>query len=158
MSRETGLRTWLPDQVYKDEQTARDVLDYLIAQYGISSSPVHNPYVLGICLKNTAELIGHVGLSPKNSQVEIGYAVEDKYQGKGYATQAARTMADWGMQHFGLESILGIVSADNTASCRVLEKAGFSLVRQAMGRLHGREQLIRTYQRTTMNPACHGSA
>jgi len=132
MSQETGMRNWIPDQVYKDEQTALEVLHYLIS----------------ICMKNTAELIGHVGLSPKGTEVEIGYAIENKYQRRGYASQAVDAMAEWGIQHFGLTQILGIVSADNTASCKVLENAGFSLVHEAMGQLHGRKGIVRTYQKT----------
>jgi len=142
------MRNWIPDQVYKDEQTALEVLHYLISQYEIPATPAHKPYVLGICMKNTAELIGHVGLSPKGTEVEIGYAIENKYQRRGYASQAVDAMAEWGIQHFGLTQILGIVSADNTASCKVLENAGFSLVHEAMGQLHGRKGIVRTYQKT----------
>jgi ribosomal-protein-alanine N-acetyltransferase len=147
MSRESGMKTWIPDQVYADEQTAREVLDYLIVQYRSPKAPVQAPYVLGICLREPVELIGHVGLSPLNGQVEIGYAVEEKHQGHGLASAAVTAMSEWGLQYFGLSHILGIVHHDNAASCRVLERAGFALVDETARQLHGRDGLVRTYRK-----------
>ena len=146
MSRESAMREWIPDQVYRDEAEARRVLDHLIAQYQ-NPAPAQRPFVLGISVKDTGDLIGHVGLSPAEGEVEIGYAIEEKSQGRGYATQAVAAMAEWGLARLGLSRILGIVSADNGASCRVLEKAGFHLVREAEGSLHGRVGLVRRYER-----------
>ena len=147
MSQESGMRDWLPDQVYKDEQTALNVLNDLIAQYDKPATPVNGPYVLAICLKHTGELIGHIGLSPKGTQVEIGYAIEKKYQKQGYASQAVTATTEWGFQHFNLTQILGIVSAENMASCKVLENTGFALFHETMGQLHDRNGLVRTYQK-----------
>jgi ribosomal-protein-alanine N-acetyltransferase len=146
LSQETALLEWIPDQVYRDEAEARSVLNHLIAQYQ-NPAPTQRPFVLGISVKGTGDLIGHVGLSPAEGEVEIGYAIEEKSQGRGYATQAVAAMAGWGLARFGLSRILGIVSADNAASCRVLEKAGFHLVREAEGNLHGRVGLVRRYER-----------
>src|SRR4030042_2240530 len=123
MSQESGIKEWIPDQVYKDEQTALKVLNNLIAQDNDPGNPLYAPYVLGICLEKTSELSGHVGLSPLNNQVEIGYAIENKFQGCGYASEAVTAMAEWGLQYFGLYKILGIVLKDNIASCKVLENA-----------------------------------
>lgn len=148
MSREAGMREWIPDQVYENERAALDVLQYLIAQYGPPANPASSPYVLGICLHTTAELIGHVGLSPIRDQVEIGYAIEQKWQRRGFATQAVSAMAGWGLRFFGLSKILGIVSEENITSCKVLENAGFVLEQAVRGQLHGRRGMIRTYNRT----------
>lgn len=147
MSTESGMRTWIPDQVYKDEQTALEVLRYLIAQYRDAGTPRHAPCVLGICLKNTLELIGHIGLSPMDNQVEVGYAIEDKHQGRGYASQAVTAMSEWAIQCFDLSAILGIVACDNIASCKVLEHSGFELASQAVGRLHNWQGIVKTYHK-----------
>jgi ribosomal-protein-alanine N-acetyltransferase len=147
MSQESGMRAWLPDQVYESERAALDVLRYLIAQYRDPGTPARAPYVLGICLTSSLELIGHVGLSPLHEQVEVGYAVESRYQGRGFASEAVRTVSEWGMQRFDLLRVLGIVTSDNTASCKVLQHAGFDLVDESMGSLHGRSGLVRTYQK-----------
>lgn len=148
MSQEAGARTWLPDQVCESEAHALELLEYLIEKCHNPGNPSAGPYVLGVCLNSTGELIGHVGLSPLDREVEIGYGIEDKHQGKGLASQAVRATAEWALTHFGLPRILAIVATDNAASCRVLENAGFELAEEAPGRLHGRSGLIRKYEKT----------
>lgn len=127
MSNEQGIRTWIPDQVYRDEAHAAKVLRHLIDRYHDSVSPNKAPFVLGIFLKSNHELIGHVGLSPYRGDVEIGYAIEDVQQGNGYATEAVIAMTGWGLGKWNLPYIIGIAEAENIASCKVLEKAGYEL-------------------------------
>jgi RimJ/RimL family protein N-acetyltransferase len=74
-------------------------------------------------------LIGMVGAHVRGKDysgrfVEIGYWVGKPYWGKGYATEAARAVADFGA---GLAHgpVMARHYADNPASGRVLEKAGF---------------------------------
>ena len=147
MSQEIGIRTWLPDQVYDDTQSAHKVLRYLIAQCRDPGMPARGPYVLGICLARSSELIGHVGLSPLSDLVEVGCAIENAFQGRGFATAAITAMSEWGMQSFGLAQVLGIVASENIASCRVLERAGFAFIDESMRSLHGRTRLVRTYRK-----------
>jgi ribosomal-protein-alanine N-acetyltransferase len=151
MSQEPGMGKWIPDQVYDDEQTALKVLNDLIAYYHDPGNPLYAPYVLGICLTQNKELIGHVGLSPLNKQVEIGYAIAHQFQGRGYASQAVAAMVEWGMSYFGLSGILGIALKDNIPSCKVLETAGFALVEETMGQLHGSQGIVRKYIRVNLH-------
>lgn len=150
MSREEGLRTWLPDQVCDSEAGALEVLRYLIEKCRDPGEPSLAPYVLGVRLHGSPELIGHVGLSPLGEQVEIGYAIEDRHQGKGYASEAVRAMAEWALVRFELPRVLGVVASDNMASCRVLERAGFKLVDESLRTLHGRSGLVRRYERASV--------
>ena len=147
MSQQAGLRAWLPDQVYDSEAGAREVLRYLIEKYRDPATPSLAPYVLGVCLNGSQELIGHAGLSPLGGQVEVGYAIEQKHQGRGFASEAVKAMSEWAGTFFGLSRILGVVASDNVASCRVLQHAGFELTGESMGELHGRPGLVRTYER-----------
>lgn len=123
MSQEAGLRRWIPDQVYRDEAHAEQVLRALIGFTDQSPAPPTRPYVLGI--EHDGELIGHVGLSAARNSVEIGYAIGDAHQGKGFASEAVGAMTQWGLSELRLPEVLGIVGAENTGSCRVLEKAGY---------------------------------
>jgi ribosomal-protein-alanine N-acetyltransferase len=145
MSQEAGIKKWIPDQVYHNKQQAREVINYLCSQYEDPGNPLSGPYVLGVCLAETQELVGHVGLSPFMGSVEIGYAIEDKYQRQGYATKAVNLMSEWGLQQFELSQILGVVSIDNIVSCRVLEGANFKLIEEVEDRLHHRQIVIRKY-------------
>lgn len=149
MSIESCMRDWIPDQVYRGEEHTNEVLEYLMSQYRDLQSPARTPYVLGVWLQHAGKLIGHVGLSPLRGCVEIGYAIEDKEQGHGYATQAVSAMAKWGHEACGLPKILGIVATGNVGSCRVLEKSGFVLAQEETGSLHGWHGVIRTYESTS---------
>lgn len=152
MSQEAGMKEWIPDQVYKNEQHASEVIGYLISQYEDPGNPLSGPYVLGVCFSATQELIGHVGLSPFKDSVEVGYAIEDKFQGQGYATSAVMSMSEWGIQKFRLSQIFGFVSTDNVPSCKVLESSYFQLIEEFEGRLHDRQGTIRKYCKTNRVP------
>jgi len=147
MSREAGVRAWLPDQVYADEREAADVLRHLIGACDDPGAPTTAPLVLGVVLRADDALIGHVGLSPGPDGVEVGYAIDEAHQGRGLATEAVGAMATWGLATLGLPSVDGIVAADNAGSCRVLEKAGFVLHGEATRPLHGVTRRVRTYRK-----------
>lgn len=151
MSLELGMRCWIPDQVYRSENQTTEVLEYLMAQYSDLKTPSQAPCLLGICLRITGELIGHVGLSPLRNQVEVGYAIEEKRQGSGYATEAVSAMTQWGHDTFALPTVLGVVASGNIGSCRVLEKSGFLLEKEEVGTLHGWQGLIRTYFKDSLD-------
>ncbi|MCM1267007.1 MAG: GNAT family N-acetyltransferase [Bacteroidales bacterium] len=53
---------------------------------------------------------------------------EKKALGRGYGTQAARLMTDYGFEQLGLEKIFLRLLADNVRARKSYEKAGFRLV------------------------------
>lgn len=128
LSREKSLGDWIPDQVYEDENEAIQVINFLRSQYGPSPDPRERPFVLAVTLRKTEELIGHAGLSPlTNGEVEIGYAIGESHQKRGYASQAVAAVSRWATSNLGLPRINGIVASENVGSGRVLEKAGYIL-------------------------------
>jgi len=145
MSLEDGMKKWIPDQVYADENESREVLEFLISCYN-KPDPKTKPFVLGIELKGTGELIGHAGLSSlNNGEVEIGYAIEEKHQGKGYATEAIKAMCKYALEKFDLDRIIGIVASENKGSVKALEKAEFSFIEEKERNAFGRLALCKTY-------------
>lgn len=149
MSHEDGLRRWIPDQVYRDEHHAEQVCRALIAYTDQQPDPGSRPFVLGIEHAETHELIGHVGLSPARGSVEIGYAIEQRLQGSGLATEAVRAMSEWALTELALREVLGIVAADNLPSCRVLEKAGFVRTGDETKNVDGRLRTLLLYARAS---------
>lgn len=61
----------------------------------------------------------------ENGSAEIGYGIADDYQSCGYATEAVSALTDWALKQPGVICITAETEASNTASQRVLEKAGF---------------------------------
>jgi RimJ/RimL family protein N-acetyltransferase len=92
-----------------------------------SSEEIHierEPYVLGVILGGD-ELIGHVGASTIEAGIEIGYAIETKHHGFGYAQTAVSQMLQLLAVHTNVREIYGIVDPTNEASKKVLERCGF---------------------------------
>ena len=145
LSKEPSLGRWIPDQVYENESVASGVLEYLTSQYSKLIAPQTNPFVLGVCLKTTDELIGHIGLSPLGAEIEIGYAISEKYCNKGYATQIITAISDWAVSTINLDQIIGIVVSDNTGSARVLEKSGFKLKKESLRKYQGELRLCKEF-------------
>ena len=56
---------------------------------------------------------------------EIGYGLLEEHWGKGYATEAVKAAVDWAASQQGVKTIEAETEEWNTASKRVLEKAGF---------------------------------
>lgn len=71
-----------------------------------------------------ARVIGAGGLHADGDDVEIGYWVAREHWGKGYATEAVRTLVCVA-RALGHRRIVAGHFADNPASGRVLHKAGF---------------------------------
>ena len=144
-SREEAMRTWLPSQVYRDRDHARSVVAFLIAQRAHPGDPRIGPYVLGAELRESGELVGHVGLSPWRGAVEVGFAIAEAHQRKGFATEAVRAVCGWARETFSLKSILGVTAIRNVASQGVLVRVGFVLRSEEVMDFQGSEQRVRIF-------------
>ncbi|KQM11036.1 hypothetical protein AOA80_10850, partial [Methanomassiliicoccales archaeon RumEn M1] len=59
---------------------------------------------------------------------ELGYWLAEEYWGRGIMTQAVRQICEEGFARWdSLLRVYAVAYAHNAASCRVLEKAGFTL-------------------------------
>lgn len=81
-----------------------------------------------VILQDTEETIGWCGLKyhPDEDYVDLGYRLIRSHWGRGYATEAARACIHHGFEALGLDRIVGRTAKENTASVRVLEKAGLN--------------------------------
>ena len=77
------------------------------------------------------EAIGGIGLSLNKDvhrlTAEMGYWLAESYWGKGIMTETVVTFTAYAFEKFGLVRIYAEPYAYNLSSCRVLEKAGFTL-------------------------------
>lgn len=102
-----------------------DALGYI--EKGPRTSYAKNGFGLyKISLKATGEAIGMAGLIKRDSlpDVDIGYAILERFWGQGFAYEAASAIMQEGRTVYGLARIVGIVKPGNTGSIRVLEKLG----------------------------------
>lgn len=95
-----------------------------MANTGIRSGTHH---IFAIRLKN-GEFIGGTGLTIEQThkRAEIGYWIAEPFWNKGYATEAARALIQYGFEQLKLHKITCSHFAHNPASGRVIEKSGFT--------------------------------
>ena len=60
----------------------------------------------------------------KSPDIEVGYWLLPGAWGRGFATEGAQAMVDYGFDDLGLHRIIGVTHRANKASQRVLMKAG----------------------------------
>ncbi|MFF2911034.1 GNAT family N-acetyltransferase [Paenibacillus sp. NPDC057934] len=96
--------------------------------YAIDPSALHT----GIYRRGQQELVGTVSLQNWNRQegrAILGYMVDPKWWGHGYATEAVGLLLNYGFQELGLKVVEGRCRGDNTGSERVMLKNGLQLER-----------------------------
>jgi RimJ/RimL family protein N-acetyltransferase len=89
--------------------------------------------------KATGEFVGWFALRPPEppggtdpagtGTVELGYRLRRSAWGKGYATEGARALIEKSFIEYGVRRVVAYTMAVNTASRRVMEKAGLDHVR-----------------------------
>jgi len=76
------------------------------------------------------EVIGGIGFRIREDvyrrTAELGYWLGEDHWGQGVATRAVRAFSGWIFESLPVERIEARVFETNPASCRVLEKAGFT--------------------------------
>jgi RimJ/RimL family protein N-acetyltransferase len=90
-------------------------------------------YSRGLMIDRTSgEAIGDAGLLylPATKEVELGYRLGKPWWGKGLATEAAIGWLDYAFNGLGLPEVIAFSHPDNVASVRVIQKSGFTFLRQ----------------------------
>jgi len=105
--------------------TVADAQSYISAM--LSADPGAT-YAWAITVDDIA--VGSIGVFRKDNvhrlTAEMGYYVAEEYWGKGITTQAVKQACRYIFENTDIVRIFADPLAFNTASCRVLEKAGFA--------------------------------
>lgn len=82
-------------------------------------------------IADTGQCIGFVGLNASNiaplapfGTLEIGWRLAPEFWGKGYVTEAARVLIDFGFGTLGRKEIISFAVRNNTRSTAVMERLG----------------------------------
>jgi RimJ/RimL family protein N-acetyltransferase len=88
-------------------------------------------------LKETNAFIGWAGLKFNTEAVnnkvnfyDIGYRLDEKFWGKGYASEAAIAWLHYGFETMKIKTMEAAAHADNVASNRILQKMGMQCTGQ----------------------------
>jgi RimJ/RimL family protein N-acetyltransferase len=74
-----------------------------------------------------AGMLGFKGFPNEIGSTEIGYGIDEAYQGKGYMREAVQALTDWAFSH-PFCKVVTASEVENPASRRLLERLGAQLV------------------------------
>ena len=99
----------------------------------VRASTTPDPWTLGFAIVNRTDgkvvgSCGYKGPPGPDGVVEIAYGVEPAFQGRGYATEAARALTDYAFRSGAVCVVRAHTRPHNNASTRVLTKCGFERV------------------------------
>ena len=114
----TRYLTWRPHKtIYESHEIIKRCLQ-------LWEGDDDHPYML--VLKEIDHPVGMIALHPNGFKVAVGYVLAQAYWGKGYMTEAARTIIEWAFQQKEIYRIFATTDVENVGSQRVLEKAGMT--------------------------------
>ncbi|MDH5657600.1 MAG: GNAT family N-acetyltransferase [Spirochaetia bacterium] len=98
-------------------------------EYSIKAFDKGHEFSYGIELNQTGSFIGWIGIRLiDETSLYIGYFIDQHFWNQGYATEAAVCLFEWGREQESITKIESSCHTENSASARVLEKIGLSLI------------------------------
>ena len=87
-------------------------------------------------IKDTGEFIGWTGIKFVHDHIEngntnfydFGYRLDEKFWGKGYATEASTTWLEYGFNKMNIDIMNAYTHSKNGASNHILQKVGMNLI------------------------------
>lgn len=105
--------------------TADDTRRFLTESIALNSKDPRLDFELAVVLKSENRILGGGGIhvsSRANNEGWIGYCFNQDHWGKGYATEAALALVEYGFNHLKLNRIFATTAPGNKASQNVLQK------------------------------------
>lgn len=85
--------------------------------------------IWAVFAREDSRYIGHAAIRPrpaKKEDWEISYILKTEEWGKGFATEIARRLVEYGFDELNLTQVVATIDDDNFGSIKVAEKAGMT--------------------------------
>ncbi|MEV5981994.1 GNAT family N-acetyltransferase [Streptomyces sp. NPDC052114] len=120
----TGGLTWIDGGPFDGTRRAAEMVTK--AYFGGVHRPMWGLYAVVRAADETAVGgMGFHGPPDENGCAEVGYDLAEAARGRGYATEALRSLSGWALRQPGVTSLLAVIEATNTASQGVVTRAGY---------------------------------
>ena len=110
-----------------NDRSEKDVQSFVQMFLDAQNKRPRTAFQLAVTLRSNGLLIGNCGIRINNIQLQeanIGYELDSKFWGLGYATEAAQAVLKFGFQELGMHRIWATTVAVNKGSANVLRKLG----------------------------------
>lgn len=121
--------------------TRQDARDYLDLVCGRTPEPENFTSAIAI----GRDLVGAIGVGPRNDAPSIGYWLGEPYWGQGYMTEAMWAATRLFFSASAWDRLGSGIFADNPASLAVQRKLGFEIVGESMMPCVARGEDVRHY-------------
>lgn len=145
LNAEASTGRWLPSHVYASLEETSARLGDLISCDSSPGDPRLGAYVLAVEDLELGRLLGHVGFSPLDVDVEVSYAIAEAFRGRGLGAEALASACSWIAETWGVPRVLAVTASANAASRRVLDRAGFVLEGERVMLFQGGEAVVSRY-------------
>lgn len=85
----------------------------------------------GVFLKESDQLIGRCGIECRTlnqeAVYEVGYLIDNDYQGMGYGKEAVSATIHYGFDKLGMDKMIAVINPDNIRSRHLAEKIGMTM-------------------------------
>ena len=114
-----AFMTWAPE-------SREDVNGFIESKLAEQIRTPRTSYDLALCLKESGELIGSMGLylDEAREQAEIGWILNKRFWHKGYALEAARGFLHFAFTGLELHRVYAKCDTENSASYGLMERLG----------------------------------
>lgn len=128
----------------KNVKNVKDAESYITEKF-LSHYKVYGFCLYIVCQKQSNIAVGICGLIKREEleDIDIGFAILTKYQGKGYVTEAAMAVKNHAFDTLGLKRLVALTDKINHGSSRVLEKIGMTFEKYIS--LNNEEKEIKLY-------------
>lgn len=129
--------------LWEPHQSISDSVNY-IQEYVFHYYKKGVPEPLGITLKESPQtIIGTVGcfwVSQASKSMELAYALDENFWGKGIAAEASIAIMDYCFKEYKLKRIQARCKSENKASAKVMEKIGMTYEGTFKAAIHHRNR------------------
>lgn len=119
---EPGWLRFIGDRGIRDLQAARNYIE----QGPMAMYRSHGHGLMVVVERRSAIPVGICGLLKREEleHVDLGFALLARYEGRGYAGEAARAILDQAPRQLGISRVLAITTPDNRKSICLLDDLG----------------------------------
>ncbi len=121
---EPGWKRFIGDRGVDSLDTARNY----IQKACLASYRQHGFGLYAVELKADRTLVGMCGLLKRDTldDIDIGFALLSRFEGRGYAREAANATLAYAREQLGIRRVVAITTKDNERSGRLLEHTGMN--------------------------------
>ena len=118
---ENRYQGWIPKKI-------EDVYDFINNRITTEVNVANTWHQMVVINREHKKLIGDIGIhfmDEENKQVELGFTLDKKYQGNGFATESVKQVIEYLFNTLNKYRIIASIDPRNSSSLKLVERLGF---------------------------------